>query len=219
MLEVSHINKLYGKKEILHDISFVAKPGECIAIVGRNGCGKSTLLQIIAGIIPMDDGTITVFGKSASSSRVRTQYLGYVPQDNPLMEELSVIDNLRLWQGKDKTLLQKVMDQFELIAIQKQKVSTLSGGMKRRLSIACALLKMPPIMILDEPTTALDLYYKDGINKWMESYLKGNGIIVMTTHEESEIACATRCLLMDNGMLKEIEKSQVKQAIISGRES
>jgi ABC-2 type transport system ATP-binding protein len=212
MIEVSHIRKKYGKKQVLCDITFSAAPGECIAIVGRNGCGKSTLLQILAGVMKADGGTIRCFG--AEGAGKRRGLCGYLPQENPLMEELSVRDNLRLWEGKHSQAMQTVVGQFALGDILSQKAKTLSGGMKRRLSIACALMKMPPIMIMDEPTTALDLYYKEGIHAWMQQYRDGNGIIVMTTHDEGEIALADRCLFMRDGELAEMAPSDIRRAML-----
>jgi ABC-2 type transport system ATP-binding protein len=211
MIEVSHIRKKYGKKQILTDISFTASPGECIAVVGRNGCGKSTLLKILAGVMDADGGEIVYYGKN--TIRRRREFCGYLPQENPLMEELSVRDNLRLWEGKHRKAMETVIAQFGLSDILKQKVKTLSGGMKRRLSIACTLMKMPAVMIMDEPTTALDLYYKESIQVWMQQYLKGNGIVVMTTHDEGEIAQADRCLLMRDGVLSEVDKTEVRRAL------
>ena len=99
-----------------------------------------------------------------------------------------------------------IISQFELKDILSKRVSELSGGMKRRLSIACALLKWPPILLLDEPTTALDLYYKNSIGQWINEYCKMNGIVIMTTHDESEILSADRCLFMENGKIRDVGK-------------
>jgi hypothetical protein len=90
-------------------------------------------------------------------------------------------------------------------------VSKLSGGMKRRLSIACALVENPPFLLMDEPTTALDLYYKESIHQWMKTYQQKNGIILMTTHDESEIRNADRCLFMDEGKVQELDAEDILQ--------
>lgn len=217
MIEVSHVQKSYGRKHILTDISFCAKPGECIAIVGKNGCGKSTLLQILSGVTKADGGSIRLWNEEATAKTIR-RYCGYVPQENPLMEEMSVRDNLRLWQGKNRQMEAQIIRQFDLSELLGQKVKTLSGGMKRRLAIACTLLKLPPVMIMDEPTTALDLYYKESIRQWMKQYLAGNGTIIMTTHDESEIASATRCRVMRDGIVTETPKILVRDAILSEKE-
>lgn len=208
MIEVSHISKRYGKHLILEDISFQVKSGERVAIVGKNGSGKTTLLRIMAGIIRADAGKIQYFGENASKNSTFRKYCGYVPQDNPLLEELSVKDNLRLWGGATD-MWKTVVAQFQLADIMDRKVEKLSGGMKRRVSFACALLQGPPILILDEPTTALDIYYKDSILQWMDEYTKRNGMILMTTHEEKEILSADRCLVMNNGQLLEFKHNEI----------
>ena len=205
MIQLSQIKKQYGKRKILQDISFQAGPGEAIAIVGRNGCGKSTLLQIMAGVLKADSGSICYFEQPAHQDRrIFQRFCGYVPQENPLMEELSVNDNLKLWGGGKGSHTQEVIARFELQQMLKTPVKKLSGGMKRRLSIACALLQSPPVLLLDEPTAALDIYYQDRIRQWMEEFRNEGGIIVMSTHDEQEIRWADRCQLMQEGKLEEL---------------
>ena len=128
----------------------------------------------------------------------------YVPQEPPLIEELTVKDNLKLWgvwQSEHRELL---LSSFELEELLKTEVRKLSGGMKRRLSIACALAQWPPILLLDEPTTALDLYYKDNIQQWLMQYRSMNGIVLLTSHDENEILSCDRCLIMKQGKLTEL---------------
>ena len=210
MIEVVHIQKRLGKKRVLNDISFQVNCGECVAIVGKNGCGKSTLLQIMAGVLRPDHGQIRYFGKDAlADKRVVRKYCGYVPQDNPLMEELTVRDNLKLWAGTSKEIQQKVIEQFQLEEIMKQQVAKLSGGMKRRLGIGCSMLQWPPVLLLDEPTSALDIYYKENIQQWIRQYQKMNGMIVMTTHDEKEILSADRCLVMQEGTMLELDRDEI----------
>lgn len=192
---------------MLEDISFSANCGEKVVIVGMNGCGKSTLMQILAGVMKADAGSVSFFGNEAiGNMKEFRSFCGYVPQDNPLMVELTVKDNLLLWKGRDNSVRDMIISQFELKDILGKRVSELSGGMKRRLSIACALLKWPPILLLDEPTTALDLYYKNSIGQWINEYCKMNGIVIMTTHDESEILSADRCLFMENGKIRDVGK-------------
>lgn len=217
MIEVSHIRKKYGKKQILKDISFRVECGECVAVVGKNGCGKSTLLQIMAGILRADGGNIRYFGQDAGKDKKAfRKYCGYVPQDNPLMEELTVKDNLKLWGAGKNASCEEVIRQFQLEDILSMPVEKLSGGMKRRLSIACALLEWPPILLLDEPTTALDIYYRENVRQWMGQYRKMNGIVVMTTHEEKEILEADRCLVMHEGKMLELDGSAIDMGKIRG---
>lgn len=209
MIEVKHIRKKYGKKIVLDDICFQVTSGQRIAIVGKNGCGKTTLMQIMAGVIKPSGGTISYYGKSPlEDKKYFRKYCGYVPQENPLIEELTVRDNLRLW-GADKAAgYKQLVEMFQLEPIMKMVVKEMSGGMKRRLSIACALAEWPPVFILDEPTAALDMYYKESIRTWMQEYKKMNGIIIMTTHDENEILDSDRCLVMKNGHLEEVKKDE-----------
>lgn len=209
LLKVNKISKKYGKKPILTDVSFTINPGECVCIVGRNGCGKTTLMQILSGAIKADRGRIEFFEHNPlKNKKYFRQYIGYVPQDSPLLPELSVKDNLKLW-GVDKCPnYDYILDRFELRNIMKMRVSRLSGGMKRRLGIACAIASWPPILLLDEPTTALDLYYKENIEAWLDEYKKLNGIILMSTHEEKEILLCDRCLFLKDGKLIEIDDSE-----------
>lgn len=215
MLEVSGLRKQYGKKVILRDISFRAECGKQIAIVGKNGCGKSTLMRIMAGILKPDGGQIRYFGQDALQMKSRLRkYCGYVPQENPLMEELSVRDNLKLWGGgKDEQTLE-LLKQFQLEELLKIPVEKLSGGMKRRVSIVCAMLHHPPIMLMDEPTTALDLYYKESIRQWMRRYKENKGIIVVATHDEGEIAECDQCLVMKDGALVRLPQGEDRLSLV-----
>lgn len=205
MLEISGLAKKYGKKVILDNISFYADKKEQVAIVGKNGCGKSTLMRIMAGILKPDAGQMQYFGQDVrKNARLFQKYCGYVPQDNPLMEELSVRDNLKLWGGIRNAQTQELLKQFQLDEMLKMPVEKLSGGMKRRVSIVCAMLGYPPVMLMDEPTTALDLFYKESIHNWMRQYVEDEGIIIMTTHDEQEIIASDRCYVMKDGSLTEL---------------
>lgn len=211
-IAVCSLTKNYRKKKVLKNIDFQVASGECVVVVGHNGCGKSTLLRILAGVQPADHGSIRYFGTPAGkNSRVYRKYCGYVPQENPLLEELSVGDNLKFWSGNDRGKFEQMIQQFDLEEILRTRVEKLSGGMKRRLAIACALLEFPPILLMDEPTSALDIYYKEKILAWMLEYKKCNGTILMASHEKEEILFADRCLLMDDGCVRELSRDKEKR--------
>ena len=202
MVNVKHISKNYNKRRILVDVSFQVQPGEQIAIVGRNGCGKSTLMQVLAGIIKPDSGEISYCSQNMlHNQKLFQKYCGYLPQENPLMEELNVQDNISLWSGKKGRPDENLIKMFELEDILKTRVTKLSGGMKRRVSIACAVVNSPSILLMDEPTTALDLYYQKVIHNWMKEYRRQNGIIILTTHDQTEISESSRCLLLSDGYI------------------
>lgn len=210
MIKAVHITKKYGNKHILQDISFQVAGGERIAVVGKNGCGKTTLMQILSGILKPDSGELFYLGKNAlEDNKVFRSICGYVPQEDPLMEELSVKDNLRLWSAAKGADYHDVISFFELESIMKMPVKKLSGGMKRRLSIACSLIGWPPVLLMDEPTTALDLYYKENIRRLMTAYQKRNGILLITTHDEAEIMECDRCFVIDKGNITELAKTEI----------
>ena len=220
MIIVDSIRKKY-KKYVLEDISFSVEKGQCVGILGTNGCGKSTLLSIIAGTKKSDGGRIFYDGVDVTKNKsVFTDYIGYVPQENPLIEELSVNDNLKLWYSNSKKDLKKdflngVPAMLGLDAVKKIAVGKLSGGMKRRVSIAAALANDAPILILDELSAALDLVCKKEIREYLTQYLKKNGTIIMTTHEEDEIAICNRLLIMKDGKLSEVDSNSSIEALVN----
>lgn len=192
MVFVNDIKKKYRKLTVLNGISFTVSPGDCIAILGENGCGKSTLLAIMSGTIAPDSGEIVY----KEGSRI-----GYVPQDNPLIPELSVKDNLRLWYGKS---IPPLVNSFGLTEFLKKPVQKLSGGMKKRLSIVIAMADNPDILILDEPSAALDLPCKQMIREYLENYTKGGGTVIIATHDEMELEICNRALVINDGVCNPI---------------
>lgn len=212
MIEIENLTSAYGRKKVLQGVTFSGERGECIGIIGPNGCGKSTLLSTMAGVLRPLSGTIRYYGKDALQNRVVFQKMtGYVPQENPLMPELSVYDNLRLWYT-DKAELEKELEQgfLQILGIPEfvgKTVSKLSGGMKKRVSIGIALSGMPPVLILDEPSAALDLVCKEDIKRYLQIYLERKGTVVITTHEESELSLCNSLYVMKNGRLVQVDKS------------
>lgn len=210
MLQVTDIKINYGKKQVLNGVSFHAKKEDCIGILGTNGCGKSTLLKILSGVLVPTNGSVFYHGENASQNKnVFVKYAGYVPQDNPLMEELTVLDNLKLWYTNSKSdlnteLERGVLHMLKLHTVSKYKVHTLSGGMKKRLSLGCALANRPSVLILDEPTVSLDLPCKEEIRNYLRIYLKQGGSIIITTHEEPDLDLCNRLLVLKHGILEEI---------------
>ena len=213
MLKVSDIEFSYRKKKVLCGLSFSASKGECIAIAGANGCGKSTLLSILSGASRPSGGSYQIAGQDALKNHEQIlAHIGYVPQENPLIEELSVMDNLYLWyHGSKKELRaelgQGILNMLSLQDILTTPVRKLSGGTKKRVSIACALSNHPEILVLDEPGAALDLACKTDIRNYLVTYLKNGGTVILTTHEEAELSLCTRLLVMHDGKLREVDSS------------
>lgn len=206
-IQVTNLSKHYGKKQILSAVSFCAAKGECIGILGANGCGKSTLLSILSGTLKPDGGEVLYGGENPiKHPRLFSRYTGFVPQDNPLMEQMTVLDNLRLYYAKSRKspaedLKEGIPAMFGLAPYKNHRVSRLSGGMKKRLSIACALACRPPILILDEPGASLDFVCKEDIKSYLAFYRKNGGTVLLTSHEEGEIAMADRSYLLSRGSL------------------
>lgn len=230
MITVTDITSAYGRKRILQGASFTAERGECVGIVGANGCGKSTLLSILAGTLKPESGQVSYYGRAAwsdaSGGRMRCdqevirRMTGYVPQENPLIPELTVYDNLRLWYPDKKQLRQELEQGFLCLlgigSFSKKQVSRLSGGMKKRVSIGIAMAGMPPVLLMDEPSAALDLLCKEDIRKYLQVYLERKGTVVITTHEESELALCDKLYVMKDGRLQQVDNS-LRGAALTGR--
>ncbi|MDD6101489.1 MAG: ABC transporter ATP-binding protein [Clostridiales bacterium] len=221
MIEVKNIKKSYGKKQVLKDITFSASKGECIAIAGLNGCGKSTLLSILSGTLKSDGGEFFVNGVNIMKAPAKRKGLiGYVPQENPLIAELSVRDNLKLWYcdsrlDMDDELENGVLHMLGIHEFADMPVNKLSGGMKKRVSIGCAVSYDPPVLILDEPSAALDLACKENIAEYLQAHKSREGIILITTHDEAELRICNRLLVMKNGELKEEDVSLKGRELLS----
>ncbi len=208
MIEVKNISKRY-RNTVLDDISFTAEKGQCIGIIGANGCGKTTLLSIMAGVNKAQSGKIYYNNELADRKSVFKKYIAYVPQENPLIDELTTKYNLLLWLGSNK----KIKDGFENGVLKdlgideflNKQVNELSGGMKRRLSIGISLSNNAPIMLLDEPGSALDIYGKQEVNSYILNYVKNGGTVVMSTHDRDEIDLCTKLYKIEDGILKECE--------------
>ena len=221
MLEVTGLCKSYGKQKILDAVSFTASPGTCVGIVGSNGCGKTTLLSILAGAVKADQGSIRYQGQEAvGAPAVFARAVAYVPQENPLIEELTVRDNLSLWyrgsrREMERDLAQGPAAMLGIPAMLKKPVARLSGGMKKRLSIACALSNHAGTLILDEPGAALDMECKADIRAYLEQYRKEGGTVILTSHEQSELALCTRMYVLRGGRLEEVKTGMTEEEIIA----
>ena len=219
MLCVEHISFSYRKKEVLRDISFTAKPGDFIGIIGKNGCGKSTLLSVLAGVRRPASGTLLFRGAPLFSGKnVPADTIGYVPQLNPLLPELSVRDNLKLWLRPTSSSFEDTPEtlyhRLGLTEYLHTPVSKLSEGLKKRVSIASVLQNNPELLILDEPSAALDLPCKELIHEQLLSFAKKGGIVLFTTHEEAEFSLCNTLYILKNGMLQTVPTTSDMHSLI-----
>ena len=203
-IEIKQLHKRFQKKQVLRDINLTIRPGTCVGILGANGCGKSTLLSILAGVQSADGGRFLWDDRDLlRDSKARSAKVGYVPQGTPLIEELSARDNLLLWYDR-KTMEQELENGFlGLLGIGeflKVPVRKMSGGMKKRLSIGCAMAKHPPLLLLDEPTAALDLACKQSIAAWLRQYKAQGGTLLLTTHDVMELDLCDEWYIIKDGV-------------------
>lgn len=204
-IELTEIRKSYRRKKVLENVSLKAEEGSCVGILGGNGCGKSTLLSILAGVQKADGGAFLYQGQDLlKNNALRARSLGYVPQGDPLIEELTAWDNLLMWYDR-KTLKRELSDGvLSMLGIHeflKVPVRRMSGGMKKRLAIGCAVAGKPRILLLDEPSTALDLACKERIHKYFRRYREEGGTLFMTTHDMQDMELFDKCYILKQGSL------------------
>ena len=205
MTEIKNIHKSYGKKQVLTGVDFTVEPGEIVGILGANGSGKSTLLTILAGLQKCDAGFFNMEGKNLlKDTKLRNQLVAYVPQEMPLITELNAWDNLRMWYSADRLKQELDSGVLKLLGIDqfiKVPVHQMSGGMKKRLCLACAMNTSPKLMLLDEPTGSLDLVCKEEIYNYLERYKNEDGSVIIATHEVQEIELCDKCYILKDGKL------------------
>ncbi|MGA3089467.1 MAG: ABC transporter ATP-binding protein [Terriglobales bacterium] len=208
MLEVNNLSKRYGDLVAITGVSFRAGAGETLGLLGPNGAGKTTTVSIIAGLLGADSGEVLIAGKQVKRDTDPVkQMIGLVPQDMALYDPLSARDNLTLFAAlyslageKAKRAIDGALDLVQLTDRAADKVRTFSGGMKRRLNLAAALLHDPQILLLDEPTVGVDPQSRNAIFDNLETLKKRGKTLVYTTHymEEAERLC-DRIVIVDHG--------------------
>ncbi len=208
MIKVTRLNKHFGNLKALNNIDLSIKKGEIFGLLGPNGAGKSTLINILSSVLKADSGTVFLNGKDLNSNRTSCKNsIGIVPQEISLYDNFSAYDNLlffgKLYGIKTKELKKRIDEILQLIGLEDRKndlVKTYSGGMKRRINIAAAILHQPKILLMDEPTVGVDPQSRNQIFELVETLNKNGMTIIYTTHymEEVERLCTT-IAIMDKG--------------------
>lgn len=210
IIEISHLNKSFGEVKAVQDLSFKVKEGELFAFLGVNGAGKSTTINIMCGQLAKDSGEVRIdgFDLSKDPDSIKRS-LGVVFQNSVLDKELSVRDNLQSRAAlygisgegfRDR--LAELSEMLEFDNLLKRPVGKLSGGQRRRIDIARALLHRPKILILDEPTTGLDPQTRSTLWKVVGDLRKKEGMTVfLTTHYMEEAADADYVVILDSGKI------------------
>ena len=204
-MELKDIRKKYQKNNVLRGVSLTVREGSCVGIVGGNGSGKTTLLSVLAGVQRADGGVFRWQGEDLfANSKLRAKLVSYVPQGNPLLEELTAWDNLRMWYEKpvlERELQEGVLAILGISQFLKTPVRKMSGGMKKRLSIGCAVSGRPRILLLDEPTAALDLICKERIYSYLKEFKEQGGRILLATHDVQELELCDSWHILKDGIL------------------
>jgi ABC-2 type transport system ATP-binding protein len=208
MLEAKALKKSYGIVVAVDGVTLRAGAGETVGLLGPNGAGKTTTVSIIAGLLRPDSGEVLIEGRPLrGDTDPLKRKIGLVPQDIALYDELSAHDNLAFFGAlydldgaKAKRAMGEALELVGLADRTKDKVKTFSGGMKRRLNLAAALLHDPQILLLDEPTVGVDPQSRNAIFDNLEVLKKRGKTLVYTTHymEEAERLC-DRLIIIDHG--------------------
>lgn len=210
IIKIENLNKSYGNIKAVNNLSFKVKDGELFSFLGINGAGKSTTINMICGELKKDSGTILVCDKEVDQNyKYIKQKIGVVFQDSLLDKSLSVYDNLKLKAAlygiTGNNFIKKyeeLSNLFDLKEIEKQTIKQLSGGQRRRVDIARAIIHSPEILILDEPTTGLDPGTRKKIWKVLNSLRKENKLtIFLTTHYMEEAVDSDYIVILDKGSI------------------
>lgn len=226
MLQIQHLNKRYGDRPVLQDLNLSIHVGEIYGLLGPNGAGKTTTINIICNLLQADSGVVKIGGRTVSEATKKL--IGVAPQENLLYRSLTCAENLNFFAqiyGLSRTQRRlQVQDCLKAVNLSDRANSpaeTLSGGMQRRLSMAIALVHRPKLVILDEPTTGLDIEARYEIWQLIRQ-LKGQGItVLLTTHllDEAERLCQRIGILkggqlMAEGTLEELQQSVPAQEVV-----
>ncbi len=208
MLSVKGLSKSYGERRAVDGVSFEVQRGQTVGLLGPNGAGKSTTVSMICGLVAPDRGTVTLDGETiGQGASAAKRKLGLVPQDLALYEELPAIENLKLFGAlyglKGAALARRAEEVLALVGLSdraRDKPSTFSGGMKRRLNIGAALLHDPQLLILDEPTVGVDPQSRNAIFDTLETLKAQGRSLIYTSHYMEEVErLADHIVIIDHG--------------------
>lgn len=210
MIEVQNLRKTYGPAVAVDGATFEVRAGEVFGLLGPNGAGKTTTIHCISGLLKPASGRVRVAGHDVvREGKAARASIGVAPQELALYEELSAAENLAYWGGvqglRGTQLKQRIEETLELFGLQdraREAVKRFSGGMKRRLNFACAVVHGPKVLLLDEPTVGVDPQSRVRLLETVRQQARQGVCVLYTTHymEEAETLC-DRLAIMDNGRL------------------
>jgi ABC-2 type transport system ATP-binding protein len=230
MIEMDSVVKRYKKTIALDHFSFEARDNEIVGLLGPNGCGKTTAINCMLSLLTFDQGTITLFGEPVNPNNNKTKRrIGIVPQELALFEKLNVYENIDFYCGlyvtnktERKQLVEEAIEFVGLEKYKKYEPKQLSGGLRRRLNIACGISHKPELLFLDEPTVAVDAQSRNFILEGVRRMKERGTTVIYTTHylEEAEELC-DRFVIMDGGRniaqgtMNELQKSISTQEAVT----
>jgi ABC-2 type transport system ATP-binding protein len=197
VIAAERVSKRYGAREALRDVSFAAAEGERLAVIGPNGAGKTTLLSILAGLVEPTGGEV----------RLPDGEIGWVPQETAVYSKLSVAENLRLFARLERVddpsaAVGRALEDTGLAERADDELGSLSGGNRQRVNIAIGLIADPPVLLLDEPSSALDPRHRLRVWTFLDRKAEGGTTILFATHDLAEAARhADRLLVLAEGEL------------------
>jgi ABC-2 type transport system ATP-binding protein len=209
MLDIQNLEKSFGSKHAVRDVSFALEAGTVLGFLGPNGAGKSTTMRMIAGVLEPDDGDVLVNGHSIITARGDAQRaLGYLPEGAPLYDDmtpptfLNFMASARRLAGTDlKDAVERSIADARLASVTGQRIRSLSKGYRRRVGLAAAILHDPPVLVLDEPTDGLDPNQKRAVRALIARIAPTKAIII-STHTLTEVpAMCTRAIVLDRGQI------------------
>ena len=223
-VEVRDVRKRYGEVTALDGVSLRVEEGEFFALLGPNGAGKTTLISALGGLVRADSGTLAVLGRDvAAGFRESRRLLGIVPQEIVFDPFFSVRETLRLQSGyfglrDNDRWIDELLDRLALAAKAGANMRSLSGGMKRRVMVAQALVHRPPVIVLDEPTAGVDVELRQTLWEFIRELNRAGHTIVLTTHylEEAQELCS-RIAMMKAGRIVALDSTERLLADFSQR--
>jgi ABC-2 type transport system ATP-binding protein len=227
VLEIRQLTKKFGDFAAVDNLSLSVQEGEIFGLLGPNGAGKSTTIHMTASLLPATKGEIAIMGKSiAKHSRHAKSAIGFVPQDLAIYEDMTAYENVHFFAGlyglRGAELKRSALEALEFVGLADRKASyprSFSGGMKRRLNIACAIAHKPKLIIMDEPTVGIDPQSRSYILNSVRKLNRQGSTIIYTSHymEEVEEICS-RIAIMDHGkIIAEGTQAELKATITNQR--
>ena len=213
-IEVNHVSKQYGRVQALDDVSIKVNQGEIVGLIGPDGAGKTSLFRIMATLLLPDAGTVSIDGCDVVQQyKTIRQRVGYMPGKFSLYQDLTVEENLKFFADLFGTTVEEGYESVKAIYSQiepfkHRKAGALSGGMKQKLALSCALIHQPRVLFLDEPTTGVDPVSRKELWEMLKTLKQRNITIVAATPYLDEIKCCERVAFLDEGKVRAVDTAE-----------